>query len=85
MQLFPCLCYMFVLDLCLSGIPDCSEEDLSVATALSLRWTTVLNSHEDGTQVLINSKEVSTVDFYSYTCIHLSSPCMASLIFCHLL
>ncbi|XP_028282188.1 leucine--tRNA ligase, mitochondrial [Parambassis ranga] len=41
------------------GIPDCSEEDLSVATALNLRWTTVLNTHEDGTQTLINSEEYS--------------------------
>ncbi|XP_008292364.1 probable leucine--tRNA ligase, mitochondrial [Stegastes partitus] len=41
------------------GVPDCSEEDLSVATALNLRWTTVLETHEDGTQTLINSKEFS--------------------------
>uniref|UniRef100_A0A7N8Y5E4 leucine--tRNA ligase n=1 Tax=Mastacembelus armatus TaxID=205130 RepID=A0A7N8Y5E4_9TELE len=39
--------------------PDCSEEDLSVARALNLSWTTVLNSHEDGTQTLINSEEFS--------------------------
>uniref|UniRef100_A0A3Q3NNH5 leucine--tRNA ligase n=1 Tax=Mastacembelus armatus TaxID=205130 RepID=A0A3Q3NNH5_9TELE len=41
------------------GSPDCSEEDLSVARALNLSWTTVLNSHEDGTQTLINSEEFS--------------------------
>ncbi|XP_060936940.1 probable leucine--tRNA ligase, mitochondrial [Limanda limanda] len=41
------------------GVPDCSEEDLSVATALNLRWTTVLKSDQDGTQALINSDEFS--------------------------
>ncbi|XP_028983853.1 probable leucine--tRNA ligase, mitochondrial isoform X2 [Betta splendens] len=41
------------------GIPDTSEEDLSVAKALNLNWTTVLNSHEDGSQTLINSKQFS--------------------------
>uniref|UniRef100_A0A671W3W6 leucine--tRNA ligase n=1 Tax=Sparus aurata TaxID=8175 RepID=A0A671W3W6_SPAAU len=41
------------------GIPDCSEEDLSVARALNLRWTTVLKSDEDGTQTLVNSDEFS--------------------------
>uniref|UniRef100_A0A8D0CXY1 leucine--tRNA ligase n=1 Tax=Sander lucioperca TaxID=283035 RepID=A0A8D0CXY1_SANLU len=41
------------------GIPDCSVEDLSVAKALNLRWTTVLKSAEDGTQTLINSEEFS--------------------------
>uniref|UniRef100_A0A8C4DWS5 leucine--tRNA ligase n=1 Tax=Dicentrarchus labrax TaxID=13489 RepID=A0A8C4DWS5_DICLA len=41
------------------GIPDCSEEDLSVATALNLRWTTVLKSNKDDTQTLINSDEFS--------------------------
>uniref|UniRef100_A0A3P8TVZ6 leucine--tRNA ligase n=1 Tax=Amphiprion percula TaxID=161767 RepID=A0A3P8TVZ6_AMPPE len=41
------------------GVPDCSEEDLSVARALNLRWTTVLETHEDGTQTLINSEEFS--------------------------
>ncbi|XP_070823316.1 leucine--tRNA ligase, mitochondrial [Chaetodon trifascialis] len=41
------------------GIPDCSEEDLSVARALNLRWTTVLKSDEDETQTLINSDEFS--------------------------
>lgn len=60
---FLLLCDMFMLHPCLSGVPDCSEEDLSVARALNLRWTTVLNNHEDGTQTLINSKEVSTGDF----------------------
>uniref|UniRef100_A0A8C4GI39 leucine--tRNA ligase n=1 Tax=Dicentrarchus labrax TaxID=13489 RepID=A0A8C4GI39_DICLA len=53
------LCYMFMLHLCLTGIPDCSEEDLSVATALNLRWTTVLKSNKDDTQTLINSDEFS--------------------------
>ncbi|KAG7242229.1 hypothetical protein INR49_024275 [Caranx melampygus] len=41
------------------GIPDCSEEDLSVARALNLKWRTVLKSDEDGTQTLINSEEFS--------------------------
>ncbi|XP_032373297.1 leucine--tRNA ligase, mitochondrial [Etheostoma spectabile] len=41
------------------GIPDCSLEDLSVAKALNLSWTTVLKSAEDGTQTLINSEEFS--------------------------
>ncbi|XP_029308406.1 leucine--tRNA ligase, mitochondrial isoform X1 [Cottoperca gobio] len=41
------------------GIPDCSEEDLSVARALNLRWITVLKSDEDGTQTLINSDKFS--------------------------
>lgn len=53
------LCFFAVY---VTGVPDCSEEDLSVATALKLRWTTVLNTHEDGTQTLINSEEVSTND-----------------------
>uniref|UniRef100_A0A8C9Y2V6 leucine--tRNA ligase n=1 Tax=Sander lucioperca TaxID=283035 RepID=A0A8C9Y2V6_SANLU len=44
---------------CSTGIPDCSVEDLSVAKALNLRWTTVLKSAEDGTQTLINSEEFS--------------------------
>eukprot|EP00064_Thunnus_orientalis_P007231 superscaffoldBa00000790_g7251 len=43
------------------GIPDCSEEDLSVATALNLKWTTVVKSHEDGTQTLINSDKFSGI------------------------
>nr|XP_046255612.1 probable leucine--tRNA ligase, mitochondrial [Scatophagus argus] len=41
------------------GVPDCSEEDLSVARALNLRWTTVLKSDEDAAQTLINSDEFS--------------------------
>uniref|UniRef100_A0A8C2XHT4 leucine--tRNA ligase n=1 Tax=Cyclopterus lumpus TaxID=8103 RepID=A0A8C2XHT4_CYCLU len=41
------------------GIPDCSEEDRSVARALNLRCTTVLKSDEDGRQTLINSDEFS--------------------------
>ncbi|KAK2910436.1 hypothetical protein Q8A73_008151 [Channa argus] len=41
------------------GIPDCTEEDLSVARALNLRWTKVLNNNEDGIQTLINSEEFS--------------------------
>lgn len=52
---------MFMLQLCLTGVPDCCEEDLSVARALNLRWTTVLKEDENGTQTLINSDEVSTV------------------------
>lgn len=53
---------MSMLHLCLTGIPDCSEEDLSVSRALNLQWTTVLKSNEDGTQTLINSDEVCTAD-----------------------
>ncbi|XP_049903031.1 probable leucine--tRNA ligase, mitochondrial [Epinephelus moara] len=41
------------------GIPDSSEDHLSVATALNLRWETVLKSDEDGKQTLINSDEFS--------------------------
>ncbi|XP_029958596.1 leucine--tRNA ligase, mitochondrial [Salarias fasciatus] len=41
------------------GVPDCSEDDLSVASALNLRWTTVLQTDDDGTQTLINSAEFS--------------------------
>ncbi|KAM9724515.1 leucine--tRNA ligase, mitochondrial [Menidia menidia] len=41
------------------GVPDCSEDDLSVARALNLSWTTVLQTQEDGTQTLINSEEFS--------------------------
>lgn len=52
--------HMFIVCLCPTGIPDCSEEDLSVARALNLRWTTVLKSDEDGTQTLVNSDEVRT-------------------------
>ncbi|XP_071757740.2 leucine--tRNA ligase, mitochondrial [Centroberyx gerrardi] len=39
------------------GIPDSSEEDLSVAKALDLSWTTVLKSQEGGTHTLVNSDE----------------------------
>uniref|UniRef100_A0AAQ4RRD4 leucine--tRNA ligase n=1 Tax=Gasterosteus aculeatus aculeatus TaxID=481459 RepID=A0AAQ4RRD4_GASAC len=41
------------------GVPDCREEDLSLARALNLRCTTVLTSDEDGKQTLINSDEFS--------------------------
>nr|XP_057940530.1 probable leucine--tRNA ligase, mitochondrial [Doryrhamphus excisus]XP_057940531.1 probable leucine--tRNA ligase, mitochondrial [Doryrhamphus excisus] len=41
------------------GTPDCSDEHLSVAESLNLRWTSVLKSHEDGTQTLINSDQFS--------------------------
>ncbi|XP_019947020.2 leucine--tRNA ligase, mitochondrial [Paralichthys olivaceus] len=41
------------------GVPDCSEEDLSVATALKLQWKKVLKNDLDGTQTLINSDEFS--------------------------
>ncbi|XP_063054216.1 probable leucine--tRNA ligase, mitochondrial [Engraulis encrasicolus] len=37
------------------GIPDASEEDASVATALSLDWLTVIRTQEDGSQTLLNS------------------------------
>uniref|UniRef100_A0A3B5BGN3 leucine--tRNA ligase n=1 Tax=Stegastes partitus TaxID=144197 RepID=A0A3B5BGN3_9TELE len=70
LRVFPCcrLCFspllpqtliVLILHFNVTGVPDCSEEDLSVATALNLRWTTVLETHEDGTQTLINSKEFS--------------------------
>ena len=58
---YPCLCYMFIMQLCLTGVPDNSEEDLLVARALNLRWTTVLKENEDGTQTLIHSDQVSAV------------------------
>lgn len=61
-RLYVCFCMSIFFLLCLTGIPDSCEEDLSVARALSLRWTTVLKSDQDGTQTLINSDEVSTVD-----------------------
>lgn len=53
---------MFVLHvkLCVTGVPDFSDEDLSVARALNLRWTSVLEDNENGTQRLMNSDEVST-------------------------
>lgn len=47
---------------CVTGVPECSEEDLSVAKALNLSWTTVLETHENGTQTLINSDKVHTED-----------------------
>lgn len=58
-------CFLFccVSMLHLTGIPDCSEEDLSVSKALNLRWTTVLKGGEDETQTLINSDEVRTVNY----------------------
>uniref|UniRef100_A0A3P8V0L5 leucine--tRNA ligase n=1 Tax=Cynoglossus semilaevis TaxID=244447 RepID=A0A3P8V0L5_CYNSE len=52
----PHVCFLL---LSLTGIPDSSEEDLSVAKALNLNWTTVLGSDRDGTQTLINSNEFS--------------------------
>lgn len=48
-----------MLRLCPTGVPDCSEEDLSVATALNLSWTTVLQEDGKGIQTLINSDEVT--------------------------
>lgn len=52
---------MFVLHvkLCVTGVPECHDEDLSVARALNLRWTSVLEDDKNGTQRLINSDEVS--------------------------
>ncbi|XP_067094901.1 LOW QUALITY PROTEIN: leucine--tRNA ligase, mitochondrial-like [Osmerus mordax] len=41
------------------GIPDSSEEDVCVATALGLRWQPVLKRHHDDTQTLINCAEYS--------------------------
>uniref|UniRef100_A0A8C5BPK9 leucine--tRNA ligase n=1 Tax=Gadus morhua TaxID=8049 RepID=A0A8C5BPK9_GADMO len=39
------------------GIPDSSEEDSSVAAALGVAWNSVLQTHPDGTQTLVNSDE----------------------------
>ncbi|KAM6967529.1 leucine--tRNA ligase, mitochondrial [Aplochiton taeniatus] len=39
------------------GIPDSSEEDVSVASALGLHWSTVLKTRDDGTHGLLNSAE----------------------------
>lgn len=50
-----------MLPLCPTGVPDCNEEDLSVARALNLSWTTVLDKDVNGTQTLINSDEVTAV------------------------
>ncbi|XP_047217646.1 probable leucine--tRNA ligase, mitochondrial [Girardinichthys multiradiatus] len=44
------------------GIPDGSEDDLSVARALNLGWTTVLKTLKNGTQTLINSQEFSDLN-----------------------
>ncbi|XP_017293670.1 probable leucine--tRNA ligase, mitochondrial [Kryptolebias marmoratus] len=53
------------------GVPDCSEEELSVARALNLSWTPVLKTSDDGDQTLINSKEFSDLSreqaFHSIT------------------
>lgn len=47
-----------MLYLCLSGVPDNSEEDLSVAQALNLKWITVLKSNDNGMETLTHSEEV---------------------------
>ncbi|KAJ8005390.1 hypothetical protein DPEC_G00146120 [Dallia pectoralis] len=39
------------------GIPDGSEDDASVAEALSLSWRPVLENHDNGKQTLLNSAE----------------------------
>lgn len=44
------------------GIPDGSDEDLCSAQALNLKWSTVLQNNQDGTQTLINSAEFSGKD-----------------------
>ncbi|TNN02374.1 hypothetical protein fugu_009861 [Takifugu bimaculatus] len=41
------------------GIPDCSEEDLSIARSLNLSWNTALKEDDNGIQMLINSAEFS--------------------------
>lgn len=46
---------------CTTGIPDCSEEDLSIARSLKLSWNTALKDDDNGIQMLINSAEVSTL------------------------
>lgn len=50
----------FMIHLCVTGIPDCNEEALSVARALNLSWTPVLKTNDDETQTVINSEEVSS-------------------------
>lgn len=47
--------------LCTTGIPDCSEEDLSIARSLNLSWNTALKEDDNGIQMLFNSAEVSTL------------------------
>ncbi|KAK0153458.1 putative leucine--tRNA ligase, mitochondrial [Merluccius polli] len=39
------------------GIPDSNEEDLSVATALGVKWSAVLQRHAEGAHTLVNSAE----------------------------
>lgn len=41
------------------GVPDCSDQDLSLARALNLNWASVLEDDENGTQRLKNSDEFS--------------------------
>lgn len=75
------LCCVFMLQLCSTGIPDGSEEELSVARALNLEWTTVLDTLEDGTQTLINSEEVSTM-MATTSLIKQKCPTISKLQFC---
>lgn len=51
---------------CVAGIPDCSDQDLSVARALNLKWTSVLEDEANGTQKLKNSDEVRGPFFYTF-------------------
>lgn len=41
------------------GIPDANDEDLRSARALNLKWSSVLQTNQDGTQTLMNSAEFS--------------------------
>lgn len=51
--------YTCLLCVCVTGVPDCSDQDLSVARALNLNWTSVLEDDENGMQMLKNSDEVA--------------------------
>lgn len=53
--------YVFCVFVCVSGVPDCSDQDLSVARALNLNWTSVLEDDENGTQRLKNSDQVGAL------------------------
>ncbi|CAL8287497.1 unnamed protein product [Merluccius merluccius] len=53
---YVCVC-LLPRFLCVSGIPDSNEEDLSVATALGVKWSAVLQRHAEGAHTLVNSAE----------------------------
>lgn len=65
---------------CATGIPDCSEEDLSMARSLNLSWNTALKEDDNGIQTLINSAEVSTLyDWHNYSIINMG---FSTLFYC---